>query len=165
MTDALAGGRIDAPTILVVEDEPMIRLDVAEGLREFGFHVYEASDGVEALQILGQTSVNLVFSDVQMPGKLDGFDVARHVRSSLPQVPIVLTSGFVRTPRRPIWQISRRWSPSPTIWASWSSVSARRLAPMLTGQSRAIDPARPPLATSPCQHRAARISLPPISAV
>ena len=101
MTEALAGGRIDAPTILVVEDEPMIRLDVAEGLREFGFHVYEASDGVEALQILGQTSVNLVFSDVQMPGKLDGFDVARHVRSSLPQVPIVLTSGFVRPDAAP----------------------------------------------------------------
>ena len=101
MTDALSSGRNNAPTILVVEDEPMIRLDVADGLREFGFHVYEACDGVEALQILGETCVNLVFSDVQMPGKLDGFDIARHVRSSLPQVPVFLTSGFVRPDAAP----------------------------------------------------------------
>ena len=101
MTDALSSWRNDAPTILVVEDERMIRLDVADGLREFGFHVYEACDGVEALQILGQTSVNLVFSDVQMPGKLDGFDIARHVRLSQPQVSIILTSGFVRSDAAP----------------------------------------------------------------
>lgn len=95
MTDSFDCGA-PAPTILVVEDEPMIRMDVADGLREFGFQVFEAADGAEALQILNQTPVSLVFSDVQIPGDLDGFDIARHVRAYLPLVPVILTSGFVR---------------------------------------------------------------------
>lgn len=90
-----------APAILVVEDEPMIRMDVADGLREFGFQVYEAGCGAEALQILAQIPVNIVFSDVQMPGDLDGFDIARHVRAALPLVPVILTSGFVRSDAAP----------------------------------------------------------------
>lgn len=100
MTDVFDFGG-PAPAILVVEDEPMIRMDVADGLRDYGFQVFEASDGAEALQILAQTKVSLVFSDVQIPGKLDGFDIARHVKATLPLVPIVLTSGFVRPDAAP----------------------------------------------------------------
>lgn len=97
MFDIYAG----VPAILVVEDEPVIRMDVADGLREFGFKVYEAGDGHEALQILAKTPVNIVFSDIQLPGGLDGFDIARHVRAKLPGVPVILTSGFVRADSAP----------------------------------------------------------------
>jgi len=90
---ACAGLR--APAILVVDDDPIIRMDVADSLREAGFVVHEAGDGQEALETLAQTEVDLVFSDVQMP-RLDGFGLARRLRAQRPRLPIVLASGLVR---------------------------------------------------------------------
>lgn len=80
--------------ILVVDDDPFIRLDVADALREAGFLVHEAGDGMEALEILAGLEIDLVFSDVQMP-RLDGFGLARRLRAERPDLPILLTSGFV----------------------------------------------------------------------
>ncbi len=80
--------------ILVVDDEVLIRLVIAEYLRDYGFHVFEAADGREAIEVLqGATMpIDLVFSDVQMP-KLDGFELACWVRQNRPKVPVMLTSG------------------------------------------------------------------------
>ncbi len=84
-------------TVLVVEDEVLIRLATAEYLRECGFTVYEAGNVDEAQAIFAAAlPVDIVFSDVQMPSELDGFGLARWVRATHPGVPIILTSGVAR---------------------------------------------------------------------
>jgi CheY-like chemotaxis protein len=84
------------PTILVVEDELLIRLHVADTFRECGFKVLEAADGGEAIASLQRNaSIRAVFTDVTLPGQPDGFGVARWVRNNRPGIPVVLTSGEV----------------------------------------------------------------------
>lgn len=90
----------DAPrrrTVLVVEDEALTRLAVAETLRDCGLHVVETATAEEAWSYLWTgAAVDLVFSDIQMPGQMDGLLLARLVRQAYPEIPVVLTSGHVR---------------------------------------------------------------------
>lgn len=85
--------------MLVVEDEVLIRLVIADYLRECGYRVHEAADGVEAVAILQSpdVSVDIVFSDVQMPGDMDGFALARWIRTHHPGLRVILTSGVERS--------------------------------------------------------------------
>jgi len=82
-------------TVLVVEDEVLVRLALAEYLRDCGFQVLEAATGDEAIEVLTARGeeVDLVFSDVQMPGKTDGFALAHWIRDKIPGMRIILTSG------------------------------------------------------------------------
>lgn len=68
-----------AQTVLVVEDEVLVRLVIADYLRECGYRVHEAANAAEAVTVLesGTVSVNIVFSDVQMPGDMDGASALR----------------------------------------------------------------------------------------
>jgi CheY-like chemotaxis protein len=86
-------------TILVVEDEVLVRLVIANYLRECGYTVYEAVNASEAIAMLQapEISVDVVFSDVQMPGEMDGFGLARWVRANKPGVQVILTSGVERS--------------------------------------------------------------------
>ena len=85
------------PTILVVEDEVLIRMAVSDYLRECGFHVIEAGSGDEAVEVLkADTAVDIVFSDVNMPGSLDGFGLAQWIRRERPRLKVILTSGISR---------------------------------------------------------------------
>lgn len=82
-------------TVLVVEDETMVRMPIAEYLRDCGYNVVEAGDASEAIAAMdADTSVNLVFSDIRMPGKMDGIGLAAWFRSHYPDVPVLLTSGY-----------------------------------------------------------------------
>ena len=82
-------------TVLVVEDEMMVRLPIAEFLRDCGYNVLEASDASEAIATMdAEEPVSLVFSDIRMPGKMDGFDLAEWFHSHYPSVPVLLTSGY-----------------------------------------------------------------------
>jgi CheY-like chemotaxis protein len=82
-------------TVLVVEDELMVRMPIVEYLRDCGYHVLEAGDAKEAIAATdADASVNLVFSDVRMPGSMDGFGLAEWFRSHHPEVPVLLTSGY-----------------------------------------------------------------------
>jgi CheY-like chemotaxis protein len=83
------------PAILVVEDEVLIRLVIADYLRECGFKIYEAGTAAEAIEILEaeKAAIDLIFSDVRMPGEMDGFALARWVRKNRPGLPVILTSG------------------------------------------------------------------------
>jgi DNA-binding NtrC family response regulator len=85
-------------TILVVDDEVLIRLELADYLRACGYRVLEASSAEEAMAVM-QTEhhVDLVFSDVQMPGPTDGFGLARWIRTNRPGVKVILTSGVARS--------------------------------------------------------------------
>lgn len=87
-------------TILVVEDEVLIRMSVADYLRDCGYRVLEASNAAEAVELLQAQAPDLVFTDVDMPGKMDGFELAHWVRDHMPGLPVVITSGANRTARK-----------------------------------------------------------------
>lgn len=80
--------------ILLVEDEVFIRMDVAEVLREAGFEVVEAASADAALEFVESGEpVDLVFTDVQTPGVLDGLALAERIRARYPLMPILIGSG------------------------------------------------------------------------
>jgi CheY-like chemotaxis protein len=82
-------------TVLVVEDEMMVRMPIAEYLRDCGYHVVEAGDASEAIAVTDADGpISLVFSDIRMPGTMDGFGLAEWFRSHYPAVPVLLTSGY-----------------------------------------------------------------------
>ena len=82
------------PTILVVEDEILVRAVTAAYLRDCGFDVVEAGNADEAVRVLeASIRVDIVFSDVNMPGSLDGFGLVQWLRRERPDLKIILTSG------------------------------------------------------------------------
>lgn len=81
-------------TILVVDDNPGIRRIVARQLRYFGYGVVEAGSAAEALVVLEGMPIVLLFTDVVMPGEMDGVELARTALSRWPRLKVVLTSGF-----------------------------------------------------------------------
>jgi CheY-like chemotaxis protein len=82
-------------TLLVVDDDLLVREPIADYLREVGYEVLEAGDAHEAISVVDHADhVDLVFSDVRMPGELDGVGLARWVRAHRPDVAVLLTSGY-----------------------------------------------------------------------
>ena len=82
-------------TVLVVEDDDRVRRLTARRLQDLGYRVLEAGHGAEALAVLGETpGVEIVFSDLVMPGGMSGFDLARQVRERYPAARVILTSGY-----------------------------------------------------------------------
>jgi len=82
------------PRILLVEDEVLIRSLFAEALRDAGCQVVEAARADEALSYIHAGSdIDLVFSDVRMPGDIDGMELMRVLGSLRPSLPVILTSG------------------------------------------------------------------------
>jgi CheY-like chemotaxis protein len=80
--------------ILVVEDEVLIRLVLADTLRDAGYAVVEAANGDEALAVLtSSTPIDVVLTDVNMPGSLDGVGLGRYVRSTRPGLKVIIVSG------------------------------------------------------------------------
>lgn len=85
-------------TILVVEDEILLRKLTVEYLQNLGYRVYEASNGSEALKILKKTpQITLLFTDVIMPGDLTGSDLALQAREINPNMKVLFTSGYPKT--------------------------------------------------------------------
>jgi len=83
-------------TVLIVEDEILIRLLLAEELASAGFQVIQAANADEALRVLeSSVTVDLMFSDIRMPGTMDGLGLAERVRSTWPGIKIALTSGHL----------------------------------------------------------------------
>jgi CheY-like chemotaxis protein len=80
--------------VLVVEDEPLIRIDVVGQLEDEGYRVFEAATADQAIGILeDEPSIRLLFTDIDMPGSMDGLKLAAAVRDRWPPVKIVVTSG------------------------------------------------------------------------
>lgn len=81
-------------TVLVVEDEVLIRLSIVDQLENMDFTVLEAVDADSAIEILEQwDDIQLVFTDVQMPGTMDGLQLAHYVRARWPPTAIVICSA------------------------------------------------------------------------
>jgi CheY-like chemotaxis protein len=84
-------------TVLIVEDEVLVRMVIADYLRECGYRVIEAGSAAEAITVLTSPEpVDIVFSDLQMPGEIDGFGLATWVRQNQPGLKVLLTSGNAR---------------------------------------------------------------------
>ena len=89
-----------ASTVLIVEDEVLIRMAVADYLRDCGYRVVEAGNGDEAVSLLKtDAEVDVVFSDVNLPGGINGFALAQWIRRERPGLRTILTSGIVRAAR------------------------------------------------------------------
>ncbi len=82
--------------VLVVEDEAMIRIGAVQMLEDAGFAVVEASNAVDALAILeNRNDIRAVFTDIHMPGTLDGLRLAHMVRGRWPPIHLIVTSGLI----------------------------------------------------------------------
>ena len=86
------------PTVLVVADEVLVRMAVSNYLRECGYTVVQAGDAQEAIEVMTSgVAVDIAFSDIAMPGSLDGFGLAQWIRRERPDIKVVLTSGVARS--------------------------------------------------------------------
>ncbi|MET3996994.1 CheY-like chemotaxis protein [Bradyrhizobium sp. i1.4.4] len=84
------------PVVLIVEDDLLIRLHAAQIIEDAGFDVIEASNADEAISILeARSDITILFTDIQMPGSMDGLKLAAAVRGRWPPIKIVATSGIV----------------------------------------------------------------------
>jgi two-component system, response regulator PdtaR len=80
--------------VLVVEDEVLLRINIAAELQEEGFEVFEAGNATEAIAVIEKNpNIRLLFTDVDMPGTMDGVRLAAFVRDRWPPIKIIVTSG------------------------------------------------------------------------
>ncbi len=84
-----------AATVLVTEDEPLVRMIAVETLRDAGYTVLEAGDGAEALDILAAAGVDLLITDIQMP-RMNGYQLAEAAIARWPNLKILMVTGYAR---------------------------------------------------------------------
>lgn len=101
------------PRVLVVDDEPLLRTFNVDMLSDAGFDVIEAADADEALRLLEHTDgIRVVFTDVEMPGRIDGFALAELIEAQWPDIGVVVTSGR-RMPNAAFNAAARCFVPKP----------------------------------------------------
>ncbi len=83
------------PAVLVCEDEELVRINTCEGLEQSGLKVLEAADATEALALLdAHPEIQVLVTDVKMPGWMSGIDLARLVEKKWPEISILVTSAY-----------------------------------------------------------------------
>ncbi|MFX0541512.1 response regulator [Roseovarius sp. S4756] len=88
------------PAVLVVEDEPLIRMEAIDMIEDAGFRTYGAKSADAALLALErEEDIGILFTDVDMPGSMDGLELADHVRKHWPEIDIIIASGIVDVDR------------------------------------------------------------------
>ena len=89
-------GAVTQPVVLVVEDEMLVRVHMTEMLRQAGYAVLDAANADDAINILEKRNdIRVVFTDVHMPGSMDGVRLAHHIAKKWPPVRLFVTSGHV----------------------------------------------------------------------
>jgi CheY-like chemotaxis protein len=84
------------PVVLVVEDDPLLRFNTADIVERAGYAAIEVANADEAIRVLEQRiDIRLIFTDVNMPGSMDGLKLAAMVRDRWPPVEIIITSGVL----------------------------------------------------------------------
>lgn len=106
----IASGR-SVPTVLVVDDNAMLRLALAHELDMAGFSSVEAGSADEAETILQAMPVDLIVTDVEMPGSHDGLALAAFVRTHFPRIPVIVVSG--KAPRASAEHVADAFFPKP----------------------------------------------------
>ena len=88
------------PAVLVVEDEALLLITIADELRDCGFIVHEATNADAAILLLeAHPEIGILFTDIDMPGSMDGLKLSAAVRHRWPPVKIIVTSGKVASDR------------------------------------------------------------------
>jgi DNA-binding NtrC family response regulator len=112
--DEVEGDFRDEPTVLLVEDDVLLRISTADYLRGRGYHVVETGTVIEAATILSAGSrVHAIFSDVDLPGATGGLSLAVWVHTYYPAIPVILTSGVRAVMPTLSAQQSVRFVPKP----------------------------------------------------
>lgn len=86
--------RVSTGIILVVEDEDLVREMITEELRDSGYDVLDAACADEALLVFEREPVSILFTDIRMPGKLDGWALAEEAHRRNPAIRVIYTTGF-----------------------------------------------------------------------
>jgi DNA-binding response OmpR family regulator len=96
-SDDRSSDEVRPSTVLVLEPEILVRMIIADYLRDCGFKVFEGvtADDVVAVLESGQ-KIDIIFAEVQLGGRMDGFGLARWVRDKQPDIDVILTSGIAR---------------------------------------------------------------------
>jgi CheY-like chemotaxis protein len=107
----------ERPVVLIVEDEFLLRMDAVDMIRAAGFEVVEAANADEAIGILeSRRDITVVFTDIQMPGSMDGLKLAQAVRGRWPPIKIVATSGHLSVTQEDLPEggrfVSKPYSPT-----------------------------------------------------
>lgn len=102
--------------VLIAEDETLVRMMAAELLNDAGFQVIEAANGEEALGFINRegAEISLLFTDISMPGRIDGFQLAHYIRDVWPGIALLITSAGER-PLATKMPIGSRFLPKPYI--------------------------------------------------
>ena len=105
--------------ILVVEDDPLQRFGMIDLVEDAGFAAIEARDANQAVEILeNRLDVRVVFTDIDMPGSMDGLKLAAAIRKRWPPIEIIVTSGRHRSTIEELPARAPRFFPSP--WFRWT---------------------------------------------
>ena len=83
-----------ARTVLVVEDEELVRETISAELQDAGFVVLEAETAEQGLEMLEEKPVGVLFTDIRLPGRADGWELAERARSLYPNLPVIYATGF-----------------------------------------------------------------------
>lgn len=89
-------------SVLLVEDDPLIREFVVEALRDAGYHVIHASTGEQALDWCKRHVADILVTDIRLPGEVDGWQIAERCREHDPDLPAIYATGFSPTTPRPV---------------------------------------------------------------
>ena len=141
------------PLVLVVEDEFVVRINAVSLLEEAGFGVLEASSADDAIALLeSRKDIRIVFTDINMPGSMDGLRLAHAIRNRWPPIELVLTSGqmrvraedmperglFLSKPYQPAELVRMVQSPCPAKQANASTLQGSSERPTLIGNRRRL---------------------------
>jgi CheY-like chemotaxis protein len=92
---------VNVTLVLVIEDDVFIRTDIADGLRAAGYDVVESPTGEQALALCSpEIAIDMVFTDINLGGSMTGWDVADHLRTERPDLPVLYTSSHAIDPER-----------------------------------------------------------------
>jgi CheY-like chemotaxis protein len=86
--------------VLVVEDDDLVRVVAVDALEEAGFEVIEATTGEQAIAVCKERVADALFTDISLPGSVDGWDIAEHCRQHDPALPVVYATGHSKMPNR-----------------------------------------------------------------
>lgn len=106
-------------TVLVVEDEELLSEMMVSELTEYGFIVVKAEDAEQAMSAIeGDQPIDVLFTDIRLPGRLTGWDVAERFRAKNPSGPVIYATGYTEGPLRQVTQsafLSKPYRPSTIV--------------------------------------------------
>ena len=121
-------------TVLIVENEAIVRMELSHRLVNMGLAVMSAADADEAIALLNaHPEINLLMTDIRMPGSMDGARLARHARRRWPPLKVIVASGMIHTPRHGL--------PRDSIFLAkpyWPETLADALDPLINGGGRTL---------------------------